>query len=258
MRESCEAFQKMKAIKTHLKKCPVEEIQLTRSPAGHGGKVCGPCSKKNRDEQRKRENAQKRARRAKLKRDKMTAGIGAGNVVWTPPNTWASSVVDARTVALHSPQPQRLNTHKVLSSTQTLQYGLNGSVSRATMAKNQMKAPQKERRVYSRSCQLFAATVSNVLQPQENGHDSITPELCHDTELHHQHRSEPHDVPTSKLDVPWYQEEQRDQIGLGITIPNDPKSGESDTDTCSFFRMELNEWSTVFDNSDDSDDSKEL
>ena len=217
-----------------------------------------PLQQENRDEQRNRENAQKRARRAKLKRDKMTAGIGAGNVVWTPPNTRAPSVVDARTVAPHSPQPQRLNTSKVLSTTQALQYGLNGSISRATMAKTQMKAPQKERRFYSRSCQLFAATVSNVLQPQENGHDNVTPELCNDTELHHQHRSEPQQVPTSKLDVPWYQEEHCDQIGLGITIPNDAKSGESNTETCSFFRMELNEWSTVFDNSDDSDDSKEL
>ena len=255
MREPCEAFHKEKAINIHLKECPGKEIKLMRASSGHGGKVCGSCNKKNRDEQRKRENAQKRARRAKLKRDKMTAGIGAGNVVWTPPNTWAHGVVDAQTVALHSPQPQRLNTSKVLSTTQ---YGLNGSVSTATLAKTHTKAPQKERRVYSRSCHLFAATVSNALQPQENGHVNVTPELCDDTELHHQHRSGPQYVSTAKLDVPWYQEEQRDQIGLGITIPKDAKSGESNAETCSFFRMELNEWSTVFEDSDVSDDSKEL
>ena len=260
MRESCEAFQKAQAINPLLKECPVDEVQLIRSRSGHGGKVCLDCSSKNRDEQRKRENAQKRARRAKLKRDKMTAGIGAGNVVWTPPSTCAASVVDAQTVALHSPQPKRLNTSKVRSITQAYQCGLDGSS--ATMAPNNVNAPQQGRGIYSRSRQLFTATSSHVPQSQGDDRDRVAIEMRDETKLHHPYRSDPQDVTTTKLDIPLYQEEQREEVGLGITMTNDTKCGQSHTETCSFsewsFRMELNQWCTVFEDNDDSEDAKQL
>ncbi|CAD6587920.1 MAG: hypothetical protein ASARMPREDX12_003052 [Alectoria sarmentosa] len=262
MREPCEAFLKAQAIKIYLNECPGVEIPIIRALSGHGGKVCEPCSKKNRNERRIRENAQKRARRTKLKRDKMTAGIGAGNVVWTAPNAWTASVVDAQIVALHSPQPRRLNTFKVKSVTQSLQYGLNSSISTATMAQNHVNVSQDERGVYSQSQQLFAATMSNVLQPQENGLDRIAIEMQDDLNLHHQHNSKPQDLPTTTLDVPIYPKQQSQQVGLGITIPEDAKWGQSHGEICSFnewsFRMELQKWSTVFEDNDDPDDAKEL
>ncbi|KAF6232313.1 hypothetical protein HO173_009418 [Letharia columbiana] len=262
MREPCEAFQKARTIKRHLKSCPGDEIPVIRPLSGHGVKVCGTCSKKNRNEQRKRENAQKRARRAKLKRNKMTAGIGAGNVVWAPPNTWPSIVVDSQTLALHSPQPKPLNDFNVRSMTQALQHGLNGSISTAMMSHNHVSVSQHERGVYSQSHQVLAATMSNALQLQEDGHDRIATEMRDDVTLHHQYKFESPDLPTTMLDVPVYQEQQCQHVGPGITMADDAKWEQSRTETCTFsewsFRMELNEWSTVFDDNDDPDGGKEL
>ena len=254
MREACEAFQKVQAIKTHLKKCPVRETPVIRSQSGHGGKVCERCSKKNRNEQRQRENAQKRARRAKLKRDKMTAGIGAGNVVWTPPSSWTASVVDAQIVALHSPQPKRLNTSKERSITQAYHLGLDGSS--AMMAPNHLNALQQGCEIYSQSRQLFTATLSNVLQSPEDTCDKIATEIRDEPKLHDPYRSGPQDVTTTKLDIPLYQEEQREEVDLGIALNNDSKCVQSHTEKCSFseftFSVELNQWCTVFGENDDS------
>ena len=262
MRDLCPVFQEAQAIKPHLKKCPVRDYEMIRPLSGHGGKVCAPCRKKNRDEQRKRENAQKRARRAKLKRDKMTAGIGAGNVVWTPPNTWAPSVVDAHTLALHSPQPQRFNTFKVRSMTQALQYELNGSISTETITHDHTNVSQDERGIYSQSRQIFAATMSDALQPQKNGHDMLATGIPEDNNLSSQHEDKTQDLTKTMIDDPEHQPQKHEQVGLGITIPNDAKWGESHAEPCSFsewsFRMELNEWSTVFEDNGDSDDAKEL
>ena len=279
MRESCEAFRKAQALNPSLQRCLGVEVQTIRPPSGHGAKVCEPCGKRNRNEQRMRENAQKRARRAKLKKNKMTAGIGAGNVVWSPPNTWTPSNMDAQNLALHSPQAQRKGRPRgphvlsVRSMTQAQrQYGLNGSVSTAMMAQRHVNLCQHERDAHLESRQLFAATMSNVLHPPENGHDRIITDIHHDADLHHHYNKtgpkylptpEPDiPLPTPKLDVPLYQEQQHQPIGLGVTIPNDAKQEQSHTETCVFkewsFRMELNEWSTVFDDDDGPDDTKEL
>ena len=254
MREACEAFQKVQAIKTHLKKCPVGETPVIRSQSGHGGKVCERCSKKNHNEQRQRENAQKRARRAKLKRDKMTAGIGAGNVVWTPPSNWTAGVVDAQIVALHSPQPKRLNTSKMRLITQAYHFGLDGSS--AMMTPNHLNALQQGCGIYSESRQQFTATLSNVPQSQEGECDKIATEMRNEPKLHDPYRSGPQDVTTTKLDIPLYQEEQREEVDLGIALNNDSKCVQSHTEKFSFsdfrLRMELNQWCTVFGDNDDS------
>lgn len=267
MRESCKEFQKARSIKPHLQKCPGNEIPVIRPLSGHGGKVCSRCSKKNKNEQRKRENAQKRARRAKLKRDKMTAGIGPGNVVWSAPNTWTASVVDAQTLALHSPPPRRRNTFSVRSMTQARQYGLNGSISTATMAQNHVNVSQDERRVYTQSHHLFAAKTSNHLQAPENVQDKTATEMHDITSLHHRYKRESPDLPSPMLDTPLYQKQQQQQrqpVGLGISIANDDdaKQGQSHTEMCYSnewsFLMELKEWSTVFEEGDDPDDGQEL
>ncbi len=262
MREPCLAFRKAQVINSHLDSCPADEIQVIRPLSGHGGKVCEACRTKNRKEQRKRENAQKRARRAKLKRNKMTAGIGAGNVVWTAPKIWSPNVVDAQTLALHSPPTQRINTLKVRSTTQALQYALSGSLSTATMTQNHVDVSHHEHGIYSRSHQLFAATTSNILHPQEKGHDTIVTELRDDTQIHHHYESEPQDLSATLLDGPLYEDQKHQPVGLGISMPNDAKWGQYHPETCSFnewsFRMELNEWSTVFDDDDHPYDNKEL
>lgn len=255
MRESCEAFRQAQIIKPYLKKCPDNEVQIIRPPSGHGGKVCEPCSSTNRIEQRKRESAQKRARRAKLKRHKMTAGIGAGNVVWTAPTTWRASVVDGPTLALHSPQPRRLNTFNVRLMAQAHQYELNGSISTATTAQNYVNVSQQERGVYSPSSQLFTATTSRVLQPQENGHDRVATEMRDETNLYHQYKTKTQGLPTATLDTPVYQEQQRQPVGLGISIADDVKWGQDPPETCSLnqwsFRKELEQWSIIFEEDND-------
>ena len=261
MKEPCKAMQKAQAIKPHLKSCPGEETRVVRHLSGHGSKVCEACKKKNRDEQRKRENAQKRARRAKLKRDKMTAGIGKGNVVWTSPSVWTPSVVDAPTLALHSPQPRRPFTFKVRSTTQALQYALNGSISIATMMQNDIDVSQREHGVYSESRQMVVATTSNLLQPANDCLDEMVTEVCDATNSRHLHEDEPQDLPSKLLDEPFCEEQKRQPVGLGITIPSDHQQDHDHTEPCSFsewsFRMELNKWSTVFDD-DDPDDAKAI
>ena len=287
MREPCKAFQAEQMLKPHLEDCPGIEIQAIRPPSGHGVKVCGRCRKKNREEQRERENAQKRARRAKLKRQKMTAGIGAGNVVWTGPKTWKPSVMDARFVAPLSPQPQRprlWNILKVMSTTQALQYALHGCISTATMTQDHVDVSHHEGDVYSQSCQTFATTTSNLLRPQGSCDDVMVTETHDDTRLHRQDESEPQAVTTKALDRPLYQErkskpvglgikmeidaespnepiyqeQKHEPVGLGITLSKDPEWDQKHTeayplDECSF-RAELNKWSTVFDDSDEDDD----
>ena len=286
MREPCKAFQAEQVLKPHLENCPGNEIQAIRPLSGHGVKVCGRCRKKNREEQRQRENAQKRARRAKLKRQKMTAGIGAGNVVWTAPKTWKPSVMDARLVAPLSPQPQRprlWNILKVMSTTQALQYALHGCISTATMMQDHVDISHHEGGVYSESCQTFATTTSNILRPQGNCDDMMVTEMHNDNSLRYQYESEPQAVVTKALDEPpyqehkgqpvglginmdidaespnesVYQEQEHDQVGLGITMNKDPEYQKHTEaypfDECSF-RTELNKWSTVFDDSNEDDD----
>lgn len=303
MREPCDAFKEAQDIEAHLETCPGREIKVIRAPSGHGGRVCETCRKTNRDEQRKRENAQKRARRAKIKREKMTAGIGAGNVVWVPPktclpsvvgtpntssssvmttpNAWSSSVADSPhtpsssvvttpnscsssvagpptfvdELTLYSPQPRHLNTFNVRSMTQALHCRRNGSISTATLKETNVNY-KHERGVEYRSRQLFVATTSNVLQPQENDHDQIPGGIRDDASLHH-------DFPTS-LDFPLYQDvyqdEQCEKVGLGITVADDAKRGPSHTETSWFsnFQKELKGWSTIFEDNNDSDNGEEL
>lgn len=263
MKEACKSYEQARVIEPHLKKCPGKEIPVIRPLSGHGGKVCEPCSNTNRNAQRKRENAQKRARRAKLKRDKKTAGIGAGNVVWTVPNTWVASVVDPQTLALHSPQPRRFNTSSVRSMTHALQYKLNSSFGTATIAQDPVDVSLDELGVYSPYRELFAASVvSDVVQPQENGHDRIATEICDDADWHHQYKTSPQELQPTILEPSLYHKQQRQQVGLGIAMANDAKWVQSDSETCSLkewsFRMELNNWSTVFEDDDDPDDAKEL
>ena len=228
MREPCKAFEKAQIIMPYLKKCPVDEIQVLRSPAGHGGRVCEGCRKNNRNEQRKRENAQKRARRAKLKKERMSSGIGNGNVVWTPPQMWTPSVVDEQTLALHSPQPQRL--FKVRSTTQALQYALNGGISTATMTEKHVDVSQHERGIYSKSRH---ATISNAPQPQ--GY-AVT-KMHDDTDLH-QCLIEPQCLLTTPLDEPLYRGQKQQPVGLGITIASNAKWDQRITESYS-----VNEWS---------------
>ena len=215
MRETCTAFLEAQATAPHLKKCPESEVQLIRRLGGHGGRSCEPCKKQNRNEQRKRENAKKRERRAKRKRDRMTAGIGAGNVTWTAPNTWTPSVVVAPILASYPPHPQRLNSSKENSMTQALQYGVSGSIS------------QDEHGVYFQSCQGFATTMSDAVQPAQNGSDMLATEI---------------------LDHP--------------NIPNDARWGQNHTETCSLnewtIRMGLNERNPAFEDSDSSGTAKEF
>ena len=290
MREPCKAYQAEQILKPHLENCPCYEVQAIRPPSGHGVKVCGRCRKKNREDQRQRENAQKRARRAKLKRQKMTAGIGAGNVVWTTPKTWKPSVMDARLIAPLSPQPQRprlWNILKIMSTTRALEYALHGCTSTATTTQDHLDMSHHESGVYSQSCQTFAkttttTTMSNILRPLGNCDDRMVTEMHDDTSLRCQYQTEPQatatkglddppyqspegqpvglgikmDIDTEPPDEPVFQERKHDQVGLGITIKKDPEWNHTEAysfDECNF-QTELNKWSTVFDDSDEDDD----
>lgn len=266
MKETCEAFRKARATEPDLETCPVEEIKAPRPKSGHGSRVCTTCKKRNKEEQRKRENAQKRARRAKIKKDKKTAGIGSGNVVWTPPPTpWTPSVVDAHTLALHSPparrKNRRLNTFSRRSVAQQLQYGPRGNnttttTNTAPVVQNHLNAAQLKRDVYAQSRQVFETTMVHRLQSLENGHDRAM------RDVQHLYRREPQYLPTIE---PYALVRKEDQaIGLGITMANEAswEQTHTHTETCSVrewkFRMELNEWSTVFDDDDEEvEDVKE-
>lgn len=262
MRDSCNAFQKAQILKPYVKKCPEVETPLIRPLSGHGVKVCEPCRKKNRSEQRQRENAQKRARRAKLKRDRMTAGIGAGNVVWTTPNAWRPSVVDAQILALHSPQPRRLNTFKIATTMQAIEYGLDGSTGMATMTQNLVDVSQHDREVYSQSRQAFAATTSCTLPSKGKDDDTFANDVADDAILDHQLGSELQNLPTTLLDNSVCQERNGKDVGLGITLANYPKWYTEHTKICSFnkcsFQMEFKEWSTAFEDGDDPDYAQDL
>ena len=260
MREPCKTFQKMQIIEPHLVECPGNEIQVMRPLSGHGSKVCGLCRSKNRHQQRGRENAQKRARRAQLKKDKMTAGIGAGNVVWTAPKTWTPSVVDTPTLTLHSPQARRFNIFKVRSTTQALQYALNGNVSTTTMTQDHVDVSQTEHGVYSHSHQTVATTKSDLVQSKGGCHDMVT-EVPQESSLHNQVKSESQDLPTKSVDGRVQQGQKHQPVGLGITMTNDTEWSKSHTESRSFnerdFRTELTKWCTVFDE-EDHDNTKEL
>lgn len=265
MREPCKAFQKALAINPHLVECPGDEIQVIRPPSGHGAKVCGSCKKTNREAQRDRENAQKRARRAKLKREKMTAGIGAGNVLWTASNTWIPNIMDAQILPLYSPQPRRprgCNILKVRSMTHALQYALNDNISMTTITQDNIDVSHQEHEVYSHSCPTSAATTSNDPHSQEYFHATLATEKREDIDLQHLYESGPQVGPTTGLDKPFLQAEKCQPVGLGITMANDAELGLNPTEACPFnewsFRMELNQWSTVFDEDDDDGVAKEL
>ena len=290
MREPCKAFRAEQNLFPHLEDCPDSEIQVIRPSSGHGAKVCGRCRKRNREEQRQRENAQKRARRAKLKQQKMTAGIGAGNVVWTAPKTWKPSVMNADLMAPLSPQPKRSrlwNILEVMSTTQALQYALYGCISTSTMTQDHVDITHHKGGVYSQSCQTFATTTSNILWPRENCDDTMVTEMHDDTSIRYQYESELQAAATKALDAldeplyqkhegqqvglgikmeidaespnkPVYQEQKDEQVGLGITINQDPEWNQKHTETYPFdecnFPTELKKWSTVFDDSDEDDD----
>ena len=261
MREPCKTFQKMQTIEPHLVECPGDEIQVMRPLSGHGAKVCGLCRRRNRNEQRERENAQKRARRAQLKKDKMTAGIGAGNVVWTTPKTWTPSVVDTPTLTLHSPQARRFNIFKVRTTTQALQYALNGTTHMATRTEDHVGVSQDEHGVYSQPRQTFATTKSNLIASNGSCDDLMVTKMYDKTSLHHQFKNESQDLLTELVDGPAHRGEKHQPVGLGITMAKDTEWSKSHTETCSLnerdFRTELTKWCTVFDE-DDHDNAKEL
>lgn len=265
MREPCKAFQKALAINPHLIECPGDEIQVIRPPSGHGAKVCGSCKKTNRETQRDRENVQKRARRAKLKREKMTAGIGAGNVLWTAPIHWIPNIMDAQISPLYSPQPRRplgCNILKVRSTTHALQYALNGSISMATMMQDNIDVSHQEHEVYAQSYPTSAATTSHDPHSQEYSHATLTTEMRENIDLQHLYECEPQVGSTKQLDEPFSPAEKCQPVGLGITMANDAELGPNHTEACSFnewsFRMDLNQWSTVFDEDDDDGVAKEF
>ena len=178
--------------------------------------------------------------------------------------------MDTQIWALQSPQPQRplrCNILKVRSTTQALQYALNGSISMATMMQDDVDVSHDERVVYSQSCQTFATTTSSVLQPQGNSDDMTVSEMHDDANLHYPRKTELPSLSTKPLDVPSFQEQKRQPVGLGITMNNDTERDQKHTEACPFdesgFQMELNKWSTVFDDDDDGDgdnpdDAKEL
>ena len=258
MRDSCEIFREAQMNEPRLEKCPDKEIEIIRPSSGHGGKVCESCSRKNKNRQREQENARKRARRAKLKRDKMTAGIGAGNVVWTAPKSWGNTVVDAPTLALHSPTPRRLH---MTFMAQARQHGLDGRISTSTMAQNHTKISQQQGGVYSHSRQSYRSTTYHVQQPQEHGQAKIAKEILGSTNLCQESESKPQSLPTPTPtpDGPACQEIKRERVGLGITLTNDDKWGHSHGEKyCSSdweleFRDELKKWSTVWDPDDDEE-----
>ena len=256
MRESCETFREAQMNEPHLEKCPDNEIETIRPSSGHGGKVCELCSRKNRNRQREQENTRKRARRANLKRDKMTAGIGIGNVVWTAPNDWGNSVVDTPTLPLHSPTPRRLHMRFMA---QARQHGLDGRIGTSTLAQNHTKISQQKGAVYSQSSQSFRSTTYHVQQPQEHGQDEIANETLGGTNLCQKYESKPQGLPTPTLDAPACQETQCEPVGLGITLADDAKWGQiygdryRSSDWECEFRDELMKWSTVWDPDDDEE-----
>ncbi|KAM0794328.1 hypothetical protein BDR22DRAFT_711067 [Usnea florida] len=254
MRESCETFREAQMSAPYLEKCPDKEIEIIRPASGHGGKVCESCSRKNRNRQREQENARKRARRAKLKRDKMTAGIGAGNVVWTAPNIWGNSVVDAPTLAVHSPTPRRLHM-KFMA--QASQHGLNGRISTSTMAQNHTKISQEQGCVYSHSGQSYRSTTYHVQQQQEHGQFKNAEETLGSTNLCQESENKLQSLPTPAPDGPACHETKHEPVGLGITLTDDAKWGQSHGEKYSSsdwereFRDELMKWSTVWDPDDE-------
>lgn len=264
MREPCETFQEARGIDPRLKTCPRGDIEVIRPRSGHGSKVCERCKGRNRDEQRTRENSRKRERRAKLKRDKMTAGIGSGNVVWTGPEFWTPSVIDAQTLALHSPQPRRFNTLKVRSMTQALHYGpKHRSINTAKVEQTHIDVSHHDCEVYSQPPrQVFTATMSDILLSQENSPDMNPIETRDNTNLCHGYEHGPQNIPspptTAASDGPACQPQKSQPVGLGITVPDDTKQGQSHTETCSFnewsFRMELHQWSSVFEEEEEEED----
>ena len=256
MRESCKLLREAQMNEPLLEKCPDKEIEIIRSSSGHGGKVCESCTRKNRNRQREQENARKRARRAKLKRDKMTAGIGAGNVVWTAPNTLGSRVFDEPTLALHSPTPRRLHMRFMA---QARQHGLDGRINTSAMAQNHTKISQQQGGVYSHCRQSYRSTSYHAQQTQEHGQAKIEKETLGTINLCQEPESKPHGLPTPTLDAPADQEIKREPVGLGITLTDDAKWGQRYGDNyCSSdweceFRTELMKWSTVWDPDDDEE-----
>ena len=256
MRESCEIFLEAQMDEPLLTKCPNKEIEIIRPSSGHGGKVCESCTRKNRNRQREQENARKRARRAKLKRDKMTAGIGAGNVVWTAPHTLGTRVFDEPTLALHSPTPRRLHMRFMA---QARQHGLDGRINTSTMAQNHTKISQQQGAVYSHSRQSYRSTTYHAQQTQEHGQAKIGKETLGSINLCQEFESRPQGLPTPALDALAYQDIKREPVGLGITLTDDAKWGQSNGDNyCSGdweceFRDELKKWSTVWDPDDDEE-----
>ena len=168
----------------------------------------------------------------------MTAGIGAGNVVWAAPSIWTPSIIDAQTVALHSPQPRRLNTFNVKSTTQAIEYGLDGGIGMATVALDHVNVSQDECGVYSQSRQVFATTMSKAQPLQGKRYDMIMTEVHNDTNIIRQYQNEWLEFSAMMPCVPLYEEQKGEAVGLGITLPNDATL--------------LKELSTLYDDNDDA------
>ena len=198
------------------------------------------------------------------------------------------------TTALQSPvttkrkgRPRGPNILSVRMTQAQRQYGLHSSISTAIVAQRQVNISQLEHKAYLESQQLRTATMSKFLQPQEYGR--VSTEVRYDRHSYHGLPTPKLDVaqptpttldlplrtpkpdtslptpPKTNPDVPLHQKQQNPAVGgvgLGIMLPTDTKQEQSQTETPffdeSYYRMELNEWATVFDEDDSADDAKEL
>lgn len=93
------------------------------------------------------------------------------------------------------------------------QYGLNGSISTATMAQYLIKSE-----AYHESRQSLTTTMSNVLQPQENGYDRIATEVRDDSQLHRQYNQQYLPTPKSGVPLPT----PKSDVPLPTTEPDVP------------------------------------
>ena len=114
-------------------------------------------------------------------------------------------------------------------------------------------------------------------------------EMHDDANMHHEYESEQQDVALNALDGPSYRKQMHEPVGLGVTLNNEVKSANEpayqeqkcqpvglgitinndaewdpiNTEACPLdegsFRMELNKWSSVFDDDEDGNphDAKE-
>lgn len=80
-----------------------------------------------------------------------------------------------------------------------------------------------------------------------------------DINSHQQCKHEAQHLQTVSSDILCHPQPKHQRLGLGIAFGNEAKWEQSYTETCSVsLRMELREWSTIFEDDDDPEDSKEI